>query len=84
MVNVEKTSTSILKKFSHSELKDYETRKIVFWYDRDKTAWDQEKQAPGEELEEIIQILKENNIKFHILANNYFETKKLLEIEDLE
>ena len=84
MVNVEKTSTSILKKFSPSELKDYETRKIVFWYDRDKTAWDQEKQAPGEELEEIIQILKENNIKFHILANNYFETKKLLEIEDLE
>ena len=84
MVNVEKTINSILKKFSASELKDYEKRKIVFWYDRDKTAWDQEKQAPGEELEEIIQILKENNIKFHILDNNYFETKKLLEIEDLE
>ncbi|WP_424353452.1 BREX-1 system phosphatase PglZ type A [Methanosarcina mazei] len=84
MVNVEKTSSSILKKFSPSELKDYEKRKIVFWYDRDKTAWDQEKNAPGEELEEIIQILKENNIKFHILDNNYFETKKLLEIEDTE
>ncbi|WP_048051439.1 BREX-1 system phosphatase PglZ type A [Methanosarcina soligelidi] len=83
MVNVEKTSNSILKKFSPSELKDYEKRKIVFWYDRDKTAWDQEKNAPGEELEEIIQILKENNIKFHTLDNNYFETKKLLEIEDM-
>lgn len=84
MVNVEKTSGSILKKFSPSEFKDYEKRKIVFWYDRDKTAWDQEKNAPGEELEEIIHILKENNIKFHILDNNYFETKKLLEIEDKE
>lgn len=84
MVNVEKTSNSILKKFSPSELKDYEKRKIIFWYDRDKTAWDQEKMAPGEELEEIIQILKKNDIKFHILENNYFETKKLLEIEDLE
>jgi uncharacterized protein (TIGR02687 family) len=84
MVNVEKTSQSILKKFSNSELKDYEKRKIVFWYDRDKTAWDQEKQAPGEDLEEIIQVLNENSIKFHILDNNYFETKKLLEIEDPE
>jgi uncharacterized protein (TIGR02687 family) len=84
MVNVEKTSSSILKKFSPSELKDYEKRKIVFWYDRDKTAWDQEKLAPGEELEEIIQILKKNDIKFHILENNYFETKKLLETEDSE
>ena len=84
MVNVEKTSLSILKKFSPSELKDYEKRKIVFWYDRDKTAWDQEKQAPGEDLEEIIQVMEENNIKFHILDNNYFETKKRLEIEDLE
>lgn len=84
MVNVEKTSGSILKKFSPSEFKDYEKRKIVFWHDRDKTAWDQEKNAPGEELEEIIQILKENNIKFHILDNDFFETKKLLEIEDKE
>lgn len=84
MVNVEKTSSSILKKFSPSELKDYEKRRIVFWHDRDKTAWDQEKNAPGEELEEIKHVLKENNIKFHILDNNYFETKKLLEIEDKE
>jgi hypothetical protein len=60
-------------------LKDYEKRKIVFWYDRDKTARDQEKLVPGEELDEIIQILKKNDIKFHILENNYFETKKLLE-----
>ncbi|MGB9929830.1 MAG: BREX-1 system phosphatase PglZ type A [Methanosarcina sp.] len=84
MVNIEKTSNSILKKFSNSEMKDYEIRKIVFWYDRDKTAWDQEKQAPGEELEEIVQYLEKDKIKFHILDNNYFETKKLLEIEDPE
>ncbi|AKB74617.1 putative cytoplasmic protein [Methanosarcina lacustris Z-7289] len=84
MVNVEKTSQSILRKFDPSELEDYEKRKIVFWYDRDKTAWDQEKQAPGEELEEIIRILAQENIKFHILDNNYFETKKILEIEDME
>ncbi|NLN43209.1 MAG: BREX-1 system phosphatase PglZ type A [Methanosarcina sp.] len=84
MVNVEKTSSSLLKKFSPSELKDYEKRKIVFWYDMDKTGWDEEKQAPSGELEEIIKILNGENIKFHILNNNYFETKKLLEIEDLE
>jgi len=29
MVNVEKTSSSILKKFSHSELKDYEKRIVA-------------------------------------------------------
>jgi len=84
MVNVEKTSSSLLKKFSPSELKDYEKRKIVFWYDRDKTGWDEENQAPSGELEEIIKILDEKSIKFHILSDNYFETKKLLEIEDPE
>lgn len=84
MVNVEKTSSSLLKKFSPSELKDYEKRKIVFWYDRDKTGWDEEKQAPSGELEEIVKILDEKSIKFHILSDNYFKTKKLLEIEDPE
>ncbi|MDD4497575.1 MAG: BREX-1 system phosphatase PglZ type A, partial [Methanosarcinaceae archaeon] len=84
MVNVEKTSQSLLIKFDPSERKDYEKRKIVFWYDKDKTAWDEEKQGPGEELEEIVQILAEHGIRFHILSNNYFETKKLLEIEDTE
>ena len=84
MVNVEKTSSSLLKKFHPSERKDYEKRKIVFWYDRDKTGWDEEKQAPSGELEEIIKILAEENIKFHPLSDNYFETKKLLEIEDPE
>lgn len=84
MVNVEKTSLSILKKFDHSELADYEKRKIVFWYDKDRTAWDDEKRAPSPELAEIIQILAGHTIKFHILNNNYFETKKLLEIDDLE
>ncbi len=85
MVNVEKTSSSLLKKFDPSKPKEsYEKRKIVFWYDRDKTGWDEEKQAPSGELEEIIKILDEENIKFHLLNNNYFETKKLLEIEDPE
>lgn len=82
MVNIEKTSSSLLKKFSPSELKDYERRKIVFWYDRDKTGWDEEKQTPSGELEEVIKILARENIKFHILSDNYFETKKLLEIKD--
>ncbi|MCC4765358.1 BREX-1 system phosphatase PglZ type A [Methanosarcina sp. DH1] len=84
MVNVEKTSQSILRKFDPSELADYEKRKIVFWYDKDRTAWDNEKLAPSSELNEIIQILTRHAIKFHILHNNYFETKKLLEIEDPE
>jgi hypothetical protein len=36
MLNTEKTIQSILKKF---EVKDeYEKRKIVFWYDRDRTS----------------------------------------------
>ncbi|WP_292374255.1 BREX-1 system phosphatase PglZ type A [Methanosarcina sp. UBA411] len=84
MVNVEKTSQSILRKFDPSELADYEMRKIVFWYDKDRTAWDDEKLAPSSELNEIIQILAGHAIKFHILSNNFFETKKLLEIEDPE
>lgn len=84
MVNVEKTIQSILRKFDPSELADYEKRKIVFWFDKDRTAWDDEKRAPSSELNEIIQILKEHNIEFHLLNNSYFETKKLLEIEDTE
>jgi len=74
MQNVEKTIQSILKKF---EVRDeYEKRKLVFWYDKDQTVEDEE------ELEQIKSSLNENGIKLHILNNNYFETKKLLENDD--
>ncbi len=73
MLNVEKTIQSILKKF---EVRDeYEKRKIVFWYDKDKT-------ADPEGLESIKSTLAEHNIKLHILNNNFFQTKKLLENDD--
>ena len=73
MLNTEKTIQSILKKF---EVKDeYEKRKIVFWYDRDRT-------ADAEGLESIKSVLVEHDIKLHILKNNFFQTKKLLENDD--
>ena len=42
MQNIEKTIQGILKKFEEPD--DYEKRKIVFWYDKDKTV------ETGEEL----------------------------------
>ena len=33
--NIERTTRSMLKKFEAPD--DYEKRKIVFWYDKDKT-----------------------------------------------
>ena len=74
MQNIEKTIQSILKKFEVKD--DYEKRKIVFWYDKDRTVED------DEELEQIKSSLSEKDINFHILNNNYFETKKLLEKDD--
>jgi len=76
MQNIEKTIQSILKKFEEPD--DYEKRKIVFWYDKDKTV------DTEEELEEIRIALAENekHIKLHALNNNFFETKKLLEHDD--
>jgi len=76
MQNIEKTIQSILKKFEEPD--DYEKRKIVFWYDKDKTV------DTEEELEEIRIALAENekHIKLHVLNNNFFETKKLLEHDD--
>ena len=76
MQNIEKTIQSILKKFEVPD--DYEKRKIVFWYDNDQTV------ETEEELEEIRTALAENNneIKLHILNNNFFETKKLLEYDN--
>ncbi|MFV9632037.1 MAG: hypothetical protein ACNYWM_13365 [Methanosarcinales archaeon] len=52
MQNIEKTIQSILKKFEEPD--DYEKRKIVFWYDKDKTV------DTEEELEEIRIALAEN------------------------
>lgn len=73
--SLEKTVSAILEKFS--TLSDYEKRKIVFWYDRDQTA--------GEgDLEFIRTSLENNGIKMHILENNFFQTKKLLENDDTE
>ncbi len=75
MLNTEKTIQSILKKF---EVRDeYEKRNIVFWYDNDKT-------ADAEGLESIKSVLAEHQIKLHILNNNFFQTKKLLENDDTQ
>jgi uncharacterized protein (TIGR02687 family) len=76
MQNIEKTIQSILKKFEVKD--DYEKRKIVFWYDKDRTVED------NEELEQIKSSLLEKDINLHILNNNFFETKKLLEKDDTE
>ncbi|MDA0525419.1 BREX-1 system phosphatase PglZ type A [Methanococcoides alaskense] len=73
MVNIEKTNLTLLKKFAEKE--DYEDRKIVFWYDNERTA-DQESLALIEEE------LAKHNIKTKTLDNNYFAIKKLLEVED--
>ncbi len=75
MLNPEKTTQSILKKFE--VLDEYGKRKIVFWYDKDRT-------ADAEGLESIKSALTEKGIKTHILNNNFFETKKLLEHDDTQ
>lgn len=75
MLNVEKTIQSILKKFDVKD--EYEKRKIVFWYDKDRT-------ADAEGLESIKSVLAEHDIKLHILNNNFFQTKKLLENDDTQ
>lgn len=75
MLNPEKTTQSILKKFE--TLSDFEKRKIVFWYDKDRT-------ADEEGLAHIRDALAEKGIKLHILHNNFFATKKLLEADDTQ
>ncbi len=75
MINPEKTTQSILKKFTPPG--EFEKRKIVFWYDKDGT-------ADEEGLSYIRQALFEQNIKLHVLDNNFFATKKLLEIDDTQ
>ena len=75
MQDIERTTRSILKKFEVPG--EYETRKIVFWYDKDETADDGE-------LETIKSTLAREGIKLHRLNNNFFATKKLLEKDDTE
>lgn len=75
MLNPEKTTQSILKKFE--TLGEFEKRKIVFWYDKDRT-------ADKEGLEQISEALGERKIKLHVLDNNFFATKKMLEKDDTE
>ena len=70
MVDVEKTIKGLISKFQTRE--SYEDRKIVFWYDSDKT-------ASEENLNEIKEELEKNNIKLVSLNNNYFEVKKTIE-----
>ena len=75
MLNPEKTTQSILKKFD--TLGEFEKRKIVFWYDKDGT-------AEEEGLVQIGEALGEKGIKLHVLDNNFFATKKMLEKDDTE
>ncbi|WP_342304944.1 BREX-1 system phosphatase PglZ type A [Methanolobus sp. ZRKC5] len=75
MLNPEKTAQSILKKFE--TLGEFEKRKIVFWYDKDPT-------ADEEGLAYIRDALAEKGIKLHVLDNNFFATKKMLEKDDME
>ena len=58
MQNIEKTLQGILKKFEVPD--DYEKRKIVFWYDKDKTV------DTEEELEYIRTALAENKNKIKV------------------
>lgn len=69
MLNPEKTFQSILRKFK--TLTDFEKRKIVFWYDKDRTV-----DEGG--LAQIAKALGERGIKLHVQDNNLFTTNKLL------
>jgi len=73
--SLEKTTDAILEKFNTRS--EFEERKIVFWYDRDKTAGE-------DDLEYIKASLEKNGIKTLILENNFFETKKILEHDDIK
>ena len=73
ILSIEKTTAAILEKFQN--ISDYETRKLVFWYDGDQT-------ASEEDIASIRETLLEQKIRMHILKDNIFETKKLLEHDD--
>ncbi|MDX8551721.1 BREX-1 system phosphatase PglZ type A [Methanospirillum sp. J.3.6.1-F.2.7.3] len=74
ILSIEKTTAAILEKFRN--LSEFETRKIVFWYDGEQTAGE-------EDLTHIREALTEQGIRMHILNGNSFATKKLLEHEDI-
>lgn len=75
ILSLEKTTAAILHKFKN--LSEFEKRKIVFWYDNEKT-------AEEEDLESISKTLSQNGIKTLILDNNFYEIKKLIEHTDTE
>ncbi|MDY0388783.1 MAG: MarR family transcriptional regulator [Methanolobus sp.] len=75
MVNVEKTLQTLLRKFAEKE--DYEKMKIVFWYDKEET-------ADEKSLAQIEDELAKHNIKLKVFDDNFFEIKKLLEVEDTD
>lgn len=68
----EKIIQSLTNKFF---LNEFEKRKIVFWYDDDNTVED--------DLENLREELLKEDIKVHVLDNNFFATKKLLEKDDI-
>lgn len=71
-MSAEMIKSSLIELFS-SPLKDGERRKIIYWQDIDGS------------LEEEFNNIKIENVKKHILVeNNYFKTKYLLEVEDIE
>ncbi|MBN1165939.1 MAG: BREX-1 system phosphatase PglZ type A [Methanospirillaceae archaeon] len=74
ILSIEKTTAAILAKFRN--LSDFETRKIVFWYDAEQT-------ASKEDLSQITETLSQHKILVHILKDNIFATKKLLEHDDI-
>ena len=56
MANVEKTVEILLKKFDNKT--EYEKRKIVFWYDNEKTVWSEIEQKPTEDFDAIVKTIK--------------------------
>lgn len=68
----EQIQTSLIELFNNP-LKDGEKRKIVYWEDRDKA------------FLEAFNEMEIDNVKKHILHDkNYFKTKYILEVEDLD
>ncbi|MCP1663285.1 uncharacterized protein (TIGR02687 family) [Methanocalculus sp. AMF5] len=75
ILSLEKTTAALLEKFRR--LSEYEQRKIVFWYDNDGTAGE-------DDLDCIRETLQKNGIKMHILKDNFFATKRILEHLDTQ
>lgn len=68
----EQIQSQLTELFNHP-LKDGEKRKIVYWNDKDKAFLD------------VFNLMEIDNVKKHILhENNYFKTKHILEVEDID